>query len=241
LIVVSDASTGTPLAIMDSVEITKLRTAAATAVAAKHLARRDAKTVTICGCGVQGRAQLRALVRVLSLEAAFAFDEKEERAHHFARELSHELGLRITAVRELRSAVSTSDVVVTCTPSKKPLLFLGFLRPGTFLAAVGADSEDKQEIDAALMASATIVTDVTEQCAAIGDLHHVIASGLATRDNVYAELGEVVAGKKPGRRSPDEIVVFDSTGMALQDVAAAAAVYDRARVAGRGVSVSLVA
>jgi alanine dehydrogenase len=241
VIVLCDAETGSPLALMDSIAITRLRTAAATAVAAKHLARPDSKTVTICGCGVQGRAQLRALAGVLSVEAAYCFDEEKERAHRLANELAPELGFRVTAVRDLRSAVSTSDVVVTCTPSKKPFLFPGFLRPGTFLAAVGADSEDKQEVDAELLASATIVTDVTEQGATIGDLHHAIASGRATRDSVHAELGEVVAGKKPGRRSPDEIVVFDSTGMALQDVAAAAAVYERARTERRGVSVSLAA
>lgn len=241
VIVLCDAETGSPLALMDSVAITRLRTAAATAVAAKHLARPDAKIVTICGCGVQGQAQIRALARALPLEEVFFFDEDAERARHVAGTLGAQLGFRGTAVRDLRSALSSSDVVVTCTPSKKPLLFPGFLRSGTFLAAVGADSEDKQEIDAELLASATIVTDVTEQCAAIGDLHHAIASGRVTRRSVHAELGEIVAGKKPGRRSSDEIVVFDSTGMALQDVAAAAAVYERAGAERRGVPVSLAA
>lgn len=241
VVVLCDAESGTVFSVMDSVAITQLRTAAATAVAAKRLARGDSRTATICGCGVQGRAQLRALSRVLPLEAVHCFDEEEDRARRFAKELAPELGLPVTADSDLRAAVSTSDVVVTCTPSKKPFLFPGFLRPGTFVAAVGADSEDKQEIDAELLASSTIVTDVTEQCAAIGDLHHAIASGRATRENVHAELGEVVAGKKPARLTPDEIVIFDSTGMALQDVAAAAAVYERALAVGRGVRVSLAA
>ncbi|MCM3875754.1 MAG: ornithine cyclodeaminase family protein [Thermoanaerobaculia bacterium] len=241
VIVLCDAETGSPLALMDSVEITKLRTAAATAVAAKHLARPGARKLTLVGCGVQGRAQLRALSRVLALEAVFSFDEEEERARRFANDMAVELGFPVTAASDLRSALSASDVVATCTPSKKPFLFPGFLRPGTFLAAVGADSEEKQEVDAALLASCTIVTDVTDQCAAIGDLHHALASGLATRDSVHAELGEVVAGKKQGRRTAEEIVVFDSTGTALQDVAAATAVYERARETGRGVSLSLAA
>ena len=239
VIVLCDAETGTVLSVMDSIAITQLRTAAATSVAAKHLARNDSKKVTICGCGVQGDAQIRALSRIFTFEEILFFDESYERAERLADALSREAGPRGTATSDLRSALSTSDVVVTCTPSKKPFLFPGFLRPGTFLAAVGADSEDKQEIDAELLASATIVTDVTEQCAAIGDLHHAIASGRVTRASVHAELGEIVAGKKPGRRAPDEIIVFDSTGMALQDVAAAAAVYEKARGAGRGVSVSL--
>jgi alanine dehydrogenase len=236
-----DASVGTPLALMDSIAITSLRTAAATAVAAKHLAR-GARRLTICGCGVQGRAQALALARVLSVESVFCFDEKGERATRLAQDLGAAMGVEVaTVVDDLKAAARASDVVVTCTPSKQPLLFPGFLRPGAFVAAVGADSEDKQEIDAALMASATIVTDVTEQCASIGELHHAIAGGRAMRDLVHAELGEIVAGRKPGRRSPDEVVIFDSTGMALQDVAAAAAVYEKARVEGRGVAVSLAA
>ena len=151
VIVVADAGTGTPFAVMDSIAITRLRTAAASAVAAKHLARPGSKVVTICGCGVQGRAQLRALARLFSFERVSCFDEREERAQHFAKELGPELGLPVTAALELRAAVSSSDVVVTCTPSKKPFLFQGFLRPGAFLSAIGADSEDKQEIDAKLL------------------------------------------------------------------------------------------
>jgi ornithine cyclodeaminase/alanine dehydrogenase-like protein (mu-crystallin family) len=241
VIVVSDASTGAPLAILDSVAITKLRTAAATAVAAKYLARPGSEVVTICGCGVQGRAQLRALARVLPIRTVFCFDESEQRARGFAEELASVLALPVSVARDLRSATQASDVVVTCTPSKKSLLFPGFLKPGAFLSAVGADSAEKQELDPALMAASTIVTDVTEQCAAFGDLHHALASGLVARKDVHAELGEIVAGRRPGRRSPEEIIVFDSTGMALQDVAAASVVTLGARAAGRGVAVDLTA
>ncbi len=241
VIVVSDGSTGTPLAVMDSIAITRLRTAAASAVAAKLLARPGSKTITICGCGVQGRAQLRALARVLAVKVVFCFDEQPDRASRFAYELAPELGFPVTVADDLRSACQTSDVVVTCTPSKKPVLFEGFLRPGAFLAAIGADSEDKQELDPALMASSTIVTDVTEQCAAFGDLHHALGSGVVTREDVRAELGDIVAGRKPGRRSAEEVIVFDSTGMALQDVAAASVVLERARATGRGMMVDLAA
>ena len=130
---------------------------------------------------------------------------------------------------------------MTCTPSRHPFLFAGFLAPGTFVAAVGADSEEKQELDVALLASATLVTDVTAQCAVIGDLHHAIEAGQLLPEHVHAELGEIVAHEKCGRRSPEEIIVFDSTGMALQDVAASAAVYERAVRMGRGTLVSLSA
>src|SRR5262249_42727020 len=125
-----------------------------------------------------------------------------------------------------------ADVVVTCTPSRSAILHR--VAPGTFVAAAGADSHEKQEIAPALLASSTVVTDVTEQCASIGDLHHAIAAGAMTRDEVYAELGEIVAGRKPGRTRDDQTIIFDSTGMALQDVAAATIVYERALAAGVG-------
>ena len=113
------------------------------------------------------------------------------------------------------------------------------MAPGAFVAAVGADSEDKQELEPALLASSTLVVDTLEQCATIGELHHALAAGLMARADVHAELGQIVAGVKPGRRSRDEIIVFDSTGTALQDVAAAAVVYEKALTAGRGVRVGL--
>ena len=236
LIVLCDASNGFPLAVMDSIEITILRTGAATAVAAKHLARPGSKTATICGCGNQGRVQLRALHRVLPLQHIYAFDLNESQAHGFAGELSRELGIAVEAVAEfeLPAAVSRSDVCVTCTPARKYFLHKTYVAPGTFLAAVGADNEDKQELDPKLLASSTVVADILDQCVVIGDLHHAIKEGLMSRDSVHAELGEVVAGRKPGRRSEDEVTIFDSTGTALQDVAAAAVVYERAVKQGRG-------
>ncbi|MGZ9076241.1 MAG: ornithine cyclodeaminase family protein [Burkholderiaceae bacterium] len=239
VVVLSDGDTGVPLALLDSASITTLRTAAATAVAAQYFARPDAAIVTVCGCGVQGRAQLVALMRVRPIRKVFAFDIDRERAQRFACEVGDELGIDAAAVDDLRAASRASAIVVTCTPSRQPLLFDGFLTPGSFVAAVGADSEEKQELDAALLASVTLVTDVTAQCMLIGDLHHAIKAGVLSRDSVHAELGEVVAGRKRGPLSPDEIVVFDSTGMALQDVAAAAAAYERAVEAGRGTAIAL--
>jgi alanine dehydrogenase len=237
VILLSDGTDGSPLALLDSAEITRLRTAAATALAARWLARVDADVATICGCGAQAPAQLAALARVRSLRRVFAFDREYERARAFAREQSASLGLAVVAADDLLAAVRESAIVVTCTPSREPILGAEAVSPGTFVAAVGADSADKQELAPDLMAAAIVVTDVTEQCAAIGDLHHSLASGQVARDDVHAELGEVVAGRKPGRRTDDEIIVFDSTGMALQDVAAAAAVFERAEATSRGLIV----
>jgi ornithine cyclodeaminase/alanine dehydrogenase-like protein (mu-crystallin family) len=239
VVVLCDADDGRALAVMDSIEVTLRRTAAATAVAARHLARPDARAATVCGCGRQGRAQLRALARVLPLQRAWAFDADEAAARAFAREMSGELGFEVKPVPAPAAGLAESEVCVTCTPSRAPFLMREHVRPGTFVAAVGADSEDKQELDPRLMAAGVVVTDVLEQCAAIGDLHHALAAGLMTRDAVHAELADLVTGRKPGRRSPDEITIFDSTGTALEDVAAAVVVYEKALAGDVGLRVAL--
>lgn len=241
VIVLCDAETGTPLAIIDSRDITSLRTAAATAVAAKFLARQDSRTVTICGCGNQGRVQLKALSHVCHLQAVFAYDKSREQALGFAREIGSGLKIPVTPTDDLAAAVRQSDICVTCTPSRHPLLGQYDVRPGTFIAAVGADNPQKQELHPALMARSKIVCDILEQCAVMGDLHHALEAGVVTRANVYAELGEVVAGKKPGRESQEEITIFDSTGTALQDVAAAAFLYEKAQRDGSGVRLNFAA
>ena len=234
LIILADAGNGYPLAVMDSIEITILRTGAATAVAARYLARPDSSVITICGCGNQGRVQLRALAKVLPLRHVYAFDVSGAQAKQFAGELAPEMGIDIEPVTDLRTAVGKSDVCVTCTPSKKFFLHRDYVAPGTFVAAVGADNEEKQELDPDLLASSRVVTDLTEQCAEIGDLHHAVSRGVMRPGDVYSELGAIAAGLKPGRASNEEITVFDSTGTALQDVAAAAVVYERAMQQGAG-------
>jgi ornithine cyclodeaminase/alanine dehydrogenase-like protein (mu-crystallin family) len=234
VVALCDTTTGRLLAVMDSIEITIQRTAAASAVAAKYLARPDSKVVTLCGCGAQAAAQIRALGLVLPLEHVLAFDVNRDRIPMLATELTRDAGLTVEAVDSLAAAVRRSDVVVTCTPSRLPFLRRDDVRPGTFIAAVGADSPVKSEIEPALMAAATVVVDVLAQCAESGDLHHAIEACVMTRADVHAELGEIVAGRKPGRRIRDEITLFDSTGTALQDVAAASLAYEGARAAGRG-------
>jgi len=239
VIVLCDATDGRLLALMDSMEVTLRRTAAATAVAAKYLARPDARTALICGCGTQGRAQLRALAQVLPLERAAAFDVNSSCARSFARDLSSELGFEVHAADSLPRALEGADVCVTCTPSRSPLLFRGQVAPGTFVAAVGADSSEKQELDPLLMAASVVVADVLDQCAAIGDLRHALAAGAMTLDSVHGELADLVAGTRRGRTSKEQITIFDSTGTALEDVAAAVVVYRKALTAGVGLSVAL--
>jgi len=234
VVVLCEAARGLPLAVMDSMAITALRTAAAMAVAAKYLARQKCKTALICGCGGQAPAQLRALLRVRSHERIYAYDQDAKKAEAFAAALGCETGHPITPVADLPRAIAASDIVVTCTTAQRWFVARDMVRPGTFVAAIGADNENKQEIDPALLAASKVVTDITGQCCAIGDLHHALAAGAMSREQVHAELGEIVAGRKPGRTSDEEIIVFDSSGTALQDVAAAAAVYRRALKDGEG-------
>ncbi len=200
VIVLADGKNGCPLAVMDSVEITALRTAAATAVAAKYLARKNSRVAMVCGCGVQGGHQLRALAHVLPLERAYVFDLDEAKASHLALQLSRDSGIDVTVVSDFRAASRQSDVCVTCTTSRRAFLTRSDVKPGTLIAAVGADNAEKQEIDPQLMASSKIVADVAEQCAAIGDLHHALQTGLVTIKDVYAELGRLSPGEKWGAR-----------------------------------------
>ncbi len=238
-VVLADARTGAPLAIIESGSVTALRTGAATAVAARFLARRDARTATIVGCGVQGEIQLAAIAAVLPLQRAWVLDIDPARAERLAARASASLGLRVEAGKDLRAAFRASEVCVTCTPARRAFVTAADVGPGTFIAAVGADNPAKQELDPALMASSTVVVDVLDQCAEIGELHHVLAAGLMTREQVHAELADVVVGRRPGRTGRDEITIFDSSGTALQDVAAAVAVYEKARAVGRGTEVKL--
>lgn len=234
IVLLFDAEDGAPLAVLDSIEITLLRTAAATAAAAKCLARSDSRVATVCGCGEQGRVQLEAIALALPLERVHVFDADPERARAFAAESARRHPFAVDAVEDLSAAVRSSDVVVTCTPARGALFTDEAVRRGTFLAAVGADSHGKQELDPRILARATVVVDSLDQCVEIGELQHAIAAGLVSRGDVYAELADVLGGRKPGRTSPEEITLFDSTGTALEDVAASVAVYEKAVSEGRG-------
>ena len=241
VIALFDSESGYPLALLDSIEITALRTGAATAVAAKYLARPDSTGATICGCGVQGRVQLKSLVHLLRLEKVYAYDQVEAFSIKFADEMSEELKIEVIPVTDLPRALGESDVCVTCTSSRQPFLMREHVCAGTFVAAIGADNPLKQELDPALLASNKVVVDVLEQCATIGDLHHAIAAGTMSKTDVFAELGAIIAGRKPGRTSAEEIIIFDSTGTALQDVAAASIVYQKALNGTKGFWLNLAA
>lgn len=234
ILVLFDAVNGAPLAVMDSAGITAIRTAAATAVAAKFLARAGASRVAICGCGEQSRSQLRALMEVRPVAQVLAYDQDNARAERYVAWARADLNLEARVVDDIRDATHGSDITVTCTTARRHFLGVHSVSSGAFVAAVGADNPEKQEIDPELLASSTLVVDVLDQCATIGDLHHALEAGVMKMADVHAELGEIVAGLRPGRTSEKEVIVFDSTGTALQDVAAAAIVYRKALSSGSG-------
>jgi alanine dehydrogenase len=239
VVLLCDATDGSLLAMIDSIEITLGRTAAASALAARYLAREDAGSIAVCGCGEQGRAQVRALAEIASVRSIRAWDIDIERAREFARQMHDALGLPVIAVPTVRDATWESDIVVTATSAQRAFLTAECVSPGTFVAAIGADSPHKNELAAELFAGSKVVVDVLPQCVVMGDLHHAIDAGLITPAAVHAELGDLVIGRKPGRTNSEEITLFDSTGVAIQDVASAAWVYQRAMASNVGTFIPL--
>jgi alanine dehydrogenase len=237
VLILFDASRGTPLACMDSALITAMRTAAASAVAAKHLALRHATSIAFIGCGIQARAHLEALRLVRRIERVSAFDLNPTAADRFADEARERFDIAAEVAPDVARGVGESEIVVTSTPSRLPFLNSGDVAAGAFVAAVGADNEHKNEISADLLKTAALVVDDLDQCCRMGDLHHALAQGVIQADHIRASLDQIVAGLAPGRLSDHEIIVFDSTGLAIEDVAAAALVYERAKTKGTGIVV----
>lgn len=219
-----DGTNGVLLAIMDSIELTIMRTAAATALAARFLARKDARTLMICGCGAQAPAQVAAVADVRRFERGFAWDVDSLRARAFAADMTRHLGFPFETAHLLGDAAQASDVIITCTSAREPFLDETHVKPGAFVAAVGADSPSKCEIAPALMAKASVFADVTNQALTMGDSLHAALSP----SDIRGELADLVSGRVIGRSDDDEIIVFDSTGTAIEDVASAAVAYERA-------------
>jgi alanine dehydrogenase len=227
LVALFDAERGSVLALMDSIEITARRTAAASALAAKYLARPASRTLAMIGCGVQAAYQVEALRDVVPIESIVYCDPRDTAAKNFARRMRG-LGIRAQRAADARTAVRTADIVVTTTPSTQPLLGLADIRPGTFIAAVGADNPSKNELAPDLLQASGVIVDSHAQASTMGDLHHAIAAGAMRAEDVRGELAQLVAGRCTGRTDDEERWVFDSTGLAIQDLAAAEMIYERA-------------
>jgi alanine dehydrogenase len=220
-----DATHGELLALMDSSEITGRRTAAASALAALLFARRESRRLALIGCGAQAGFHLDVFTDVLALESVELFDVHPDRAESFAR-LVQARNIRARVHDSAAAAARAAEIIVTSTPAREPVLRASDVAPGSFIAAVGADSAGKQELDAELLLRARVVPDVLTQAIHMGDLQHPVAAGLMSPSDIHAELADVIAGRSPARTDDDEIFVFDSTGTAITDLAAAELVFD---------------
>lgn len=223
LMVVFDAATGLPAALLlDNGFLTDIRTGAAGAVAAEVLARQGPAIVGVLGSGLQARYQIRCLREVRRIERIVAWSPTGDRLRAYCREMRED-GFRADARATPEAVCREADLIVTATPAREPLVRAEWLRPGQHVTALGSDSPGKQELDAACLARADlIVVDRLTQCAAFGELRHALDAGLFRADRVHAELGELVAGRKPGRTSDAQITIADLTGVGFQDTAIAA-------------------
>jgi len=226
-----DPKNGAPLAIMGGARITSMRTGVAGAVAAKYLARKDSKVVGLVGAGTQARTQLKGLLRLYrSLEEVRVWSRTEKTRDAYVAEMKAacDAVARMVSVESVKEAVEGADIVVTTTPSMEPLVSDEWVKPGMHFNCIGADAPGKQELDAAILTRAKIVVDDWEQASHSGEINVPLAKGIVTKQDVWGEIGEVVAGFKEGRTSSEEITVFISTGLAIQDAVTAELVYRKA-------------
>lgn len=236
LMVLFSTKTGLVQAVLlDNGYLTDVRTAAAGAVAAKHLSREDASVAAILGAGMQAKLQLEALSLVRPIREARIWAREVEKAEAVAAELAKKLGFPVRADASGRAAVDGADVVITTTPSETPILKADWLQPGQHVTAMGSDAEHKNEIEPAIVTGAGLyVADSLKQTRRLGELHHAIEAGLVTEGALFTELGEIIAGRKPGRSGPEQITVADLTGTGIQDTAIATLAAARAAAAGAG-------
>ncbi|MFD1928543.1 ornithine cyclodeaminase family protein [Sporosarcina siberiensis] len=219
-IILVDVKNGVPLAIMEGGLITDMRTGAAGAVSAKYLARKSSKKVAIIGTGIIARWELKALARVFELEDVFVWGRSEEKAKQYVKDMKKEIPLNYTTFVDIEECVSQADIIITTTSSKKALIQSEWVKPGTHLACIGADMPGKQELETKLFGKSKIIVDSVNQCVERGEVQHAIRNGLVLERDLI-EMGEVILGYKQGRESDEDITIFDSTGLSIQDITTA--------------------
>lgn len=229
MMVLLNAETGVPIALLlDNGYLTDLRTALAGAVAADLLAKKSISTVGVIGSGAQARYQVRALGLVRDFEQVLVWSRNAERAEGYSREMWAELGLPVHTKMSAREVVEASDIVVTTTPAKRPIIHKDWLHPGLHLTAMGSDTEAKQELSADVLAAADILAcDSRLQCARLGEIHHALDAGTLASTESVAELGEIIVGRRLGREDDAQITVCDLTGTGMQDTVIARLAVER--------------
>ena len=235
-VIYSDPETALPLAVLDGIELTQRRTGAAAAVATDYLARTDARSLGLIGAGAQAHMQLEAIATVRPIERVVVADVDEDAVASFVETY----GDRFEVVGGTVEEAAACDVVSTTTPVEEPSLSRETGGPGTHVHAMGADAAGKHELDPEILLDARLVIDDYDQCVHSGEINVPYSEGVVGDGDIDAELGAVVAGDEPGRTDGEEITVFDSTGLAIQDVAAAHVAYEHASEAGVGTEFDLL-
>jgi alanine dehydrogenase len=240
VIVLNDPKTGYPVALMNGTYLTALRTGAAGAIASKYLARKEASVVGFIGCGVQAQTQLEMHVLVRNIKRIVIFDANREVEQQFANWATEKFHLEVQSASSVEQACRC-DILNTLTPVKTPIVKKEYVSPGMHINGIGADAPGKEELESSILKMAKVVVDDWEQAHHSGEINVPFSSGEFTRADLYAELGEIVAGLKPGRQDDNEVTIFDSTGLGIQDIAVAHLVYTRALKSGKGTRVNLFA
>lgn len=236
LMVLFSAKTGVLEALLlDNGYLTDIRTAAAGAVAARHLSRENASKACILGAGAQAALQLQALCLVRPIKQATIWARNSNKAERLANSLSAELNITVTATQDIQTAVTEADIIVTTTPSSTPLVMASWLRSGQHITAMGSDQSHKNELQPECLTQATLyVPDRQSQTQKLGELHHALNNKLIDSSVCFAELGDIVSGRAQGRRSKDDITLCDLTGTGVQDTAIATLALQRAESRGAG-------
>lgn len=233
LLILNSPETGQPLAVMGATYITSMRTGAAGVLAAHYLARPNSRVVGMIGAGVQARTQLLGLSTRFQIEQVIVFDSFADRARSFKEDVQSLIKCDCVAVAGPEEACDC-DILVTTTPSRSPVVKDKWILPGTHINAFGADAAGKQELQSTLLKRAKVVVDALVQAVHSGEINVPISKGIFCQEDIYGQIGEILAGKKAGRVSDEEITIFDSTGLGIQDVATGHSVYQKALKTGVG-------
>lgn len=239
LMIAFSATTGIVEALLlDNGYLTDVRTAAAGAVAAKHLARPDARVAAVFGAGAQARLQIEALALVRNLTEVRVWARRLDAAERAAADLGRQLGIAVRPLADPAAAAKGAEILVTTTPASEPILKADWLEPGMHVTAMGSDAEHKNEVEPRALAAADLyVADSLAQVRRLGELHHAIEAGLLPADSSFPELGAIAAGKVPGRTGAEQITLADLTGTGVQDTAIATLALARAKAAGAGTAI----
>ncbi|NYB27216.1 MAG: alanine dehydrogenase [Methanobacteriaceae archaeon] len=240
LIELVDPQTGFPLAVMDGTWITNMRTGAAGGVATKYLARKDSKILGLVGAGMQAFTQAMAIKEVMDIKEVKVSCRTCTHRETFAKMVRDKLGLNARAVDTIQEAVEGSDVISTTTPSRTPIIHRSWVDDGTHINAMGADAPGKQELSSHLMEKSKIVIDCWSQASHSGEINIPVREGTVRKSDIHARIGEIVNGDKPGRESDGEITVFDSTGLAVQDIVTAWNIREKALKVGVGQTINFL-